>query len=80
MKKDFVIINSERFMACSSEVISDMINSLRKSAQETGMDDRSFIGETLLLTMFSAKLENRIMNCNDDTDNTTENNDNTITL
>ena len=56
-----------------------MIESLKQSAQETGLNkDTSFIGETLLLMMFSAKLESKLFKEDDNTVNT--DNESEVTL
>lgn len=70
--KDFVVLQKERYTANVSCVIEDIISFLRRSATEKGIENCSCVGETLLLMMFAAELEDRIFG----DDQTTENMDN----
>lgn len=48
-----------------------MIDGLKQSAQETGLNkDCSFIGEALLLMMFSSKLQSKLFKEDENTLNT----------
>lgn len=78
-KKEFAVINSEFYTAHVTETIKEMIDSLKQSAEETGLNkDDSFIGETLLLMMFSAKLQSKLFKEDDNTVNT--DNESEVTL
>ena len=71
-EKDFIVLQKERFSSEVSKLIEETISSLADSAKEMGQNDRSFVGETLLFMMFTARLENRLFS----DDQTTENMDN----
>lgn len=73
------MINSDFFTAQATETVTEMIDCLKQSAQETGLNkDCSFIGETLLLMMFSAKLQSKLFKEDDNTVNT--DNESEVTL
>ena len=78
-KKDFAVINSDFYTAHATETITEMIDALKESAREAGLNKGdSFVGETLLLMMFSAKLQSKLFKEDDNTVNT--DNESEITL
>lgn len=78
-KKDFAVISSEFYTAQVRETIAEIIESLKQSAQETGLNkDTSYIGKILLLMMFSARLESKLFKEDDNTVNT--DNESEVTL
>ena len=63
------MISSELFTAKTADVVQETIDSLKKSAEESGLHKGdSFIGETLLLMMFSARLSNSLFEDDENTE------------
>lgn len=78
-KKDFAVVSYDLFIAKTADIVKETIDNLKKSAEETGLNKGdTFIGETLLLMMFSAKLAQSFFEEDDDTVNT--DNESEVTL
>ena len=78
-KRDFAVVSYDLFTAKTAEVIKETIDNLKKSAEESGLQKgSSFIGETLLLMMFSAKLATCFFE--DDENTETTDNESEVTL